>query len=349
MEVLEMTFCDNTVYNLKNDREKKTILDNLKINFNIDFMQNNFIFSNKLNNMLTRNEYLVSCITQGNKYYLYLTKFQNENYTILIDSKLTNNHKYPKILIIQQNFKDYLYNNTLFTGELVKIKNNDWVFVINDLLIYDNKSVTLSIVKKLRILYNILENDYLYDKNIHLFIININKYFNIKNIKYIFDDYIKNLNYITHGLRFTPILTKLPTVDLYFKKHYQYNNTPVKQEVITKSPHYKNTQYTNTTKSPDYNTTKSNIIEYIFEIRKTQYPNIYGLYCIYDNELKKHSIARVDTLECADFITELLLNKECAIVKCIYCEKFTKWIPKAKSISNISNIKSISNISNIKL
>ena len=101
MEVSQIKFCNKTAFNMKNNREKKTILDELNSKFNIDFFKKNFIFSNKLTNLLMTNKFLCTYITQGNRYLLYLTRFHNENYSILIDTNLTNDHIQPKILILQ--------------------------------------------------------------------------------------------------------------------------------------------------------------------------------------------------------------------------------------------------------
>lgn len=58
----------------------------------------------------------------GNMYYLYLTKYNYSNVCFLIDTKIQNDNKYPKIVVIYLGFKDNLFNDTLFLGEMIKDK-----------------------------------------------------------------------------------------------------------------------------------------------------------------------------------------------------------------------------------
>lgn len=305
MEVNEIRFCNKTTYNLKNNKEKKNILDILKKKFNISVTDKNFVFSRKLQNLIRSNKYIMSYITQGNKYFIYLTRFKNENYTLLIDTKIQNNHKLPKILIVQLNFNNELYDNTLFIGQLVLNKSNQWIFLIDDLIVYKNKLETDNIVTRLSKIYDILNNEFRYNKYLNLFKININSFFNLNEITNITDNIIPKLDYNINGFTLYPVQkkpTRLPQIDIL---RYKTSNL---QKVV----HIKQSN----------NISKGN--QNIFELKKSTMPNIYYLSKPNSND---NLIARIDTIERNNFIKKALNSKDKIMVECIYCEKFKKWIP----------------------
>ena len=99
METNDIVFCNGKGNNIINDREKTEILSLINEYININYM-NNYIYSDKLLKNLNKYEYLLSPITIGNNYWLFLTNYKNQNYTFLIDRKIIKGHKYPKILIV---------------------------------------------------------------------------------------------------------------------------------------------------------------------------------------------------------------------------------------------------------
>lgn len=337
MEVSTIDFCNKKAYNLKNNREKKDILDNINKQFSIDLCSKNFVFSNKLQNLLNRNEYFIRCITQGNKYFLYLTKFQNENYTLFIDTKLSEGHKYPKILIINLNFDDSLYDNTLFSGELVKQKNNEWIYFINDLIVLRNAKCTSTFTQRLECLYEIFERQHYQDNILNNCKVEINKYFNIKDRNQIFTSYIPSLNYRINGFQFVPNLHKLPVVDLYFKKDYNNYGSNNNRDTNKISSVKKDT--TDLKKNQPKIENKSKYLT--FQLHKTHYQDIFNLHCYYENELKKHSIARIESLECSEVVNKLIQSKDSCEVYCKYSENFKKWVPVEESTDNICTTKDI--------
>ena len=305
MEVNEIRFCNKTTYNLKNNKEKKNILDVLEKKFNISVTDKNFVFSRKLQNLIKSNKYIMSYITQGNKYYIYLTKFKNENYTLLIDTKVQNDHKLPKILIVQLNFNNDLYDNSLFVGQLILTKSKQWIFLIDDLLVYRNKIETDNIITRLSKIHYILNNQFTSDMYLNLFKIDINSFYNLNEIQNIQHNLIRKLDFNIHGFTLYPVQkkpTKLPQIDIL---RYKTSNFQ-KVETIKKSN----------------NIIKQN--QNIFEMRKSTLPNIYHLS---KPDSTDKLIARIDTIERSDFIKKALGDKDKIIVKCIFCEKFKKWIP----------------------
>ena len=57
------------------------------------------------------------------------------------------------------------------------------------------------------------------------------------------------------------------------------------------------------------------------------------MYCEKEHCLYKYSIARIDTIELAEYMTKLFKNDTHILMDCIYCPKFSKWIPIKKSFN----------------
>ena len=88
--------------------------------------------------------------------------------------------------------------------------------------------------------------------------------------------------------------------------------------------------------------------EFTFKVKKSKFPNIFILYCLKNNIEIKNSIARIDTLECLEFIeTSLKNNKE--YINCVFNLDFNKWIPTSVSHKNkLTNCKEVQNYINSK-
>ena len=76
---------------------------------------------------------------------------------------------------------------------------------------------------------------------------------------------------------------------------------------------------------------------FTFLVKKDlQLPNIYYLYDSKKSRVHKNSIARIDTLECSEFMKKIFENKLECYMECKYNDKFKKWIPE-----NISHNKNL--------
>jgi len=358
MNCSKIKFCNGYAANLSNNREKSDILKNLYINFNLENKNKTYIYSNKHLNTLYKNKHLVTYITQGNNYYLYLLKIKNEPYSILIDKKISTNHKFPKMIIINIRFHESLYTNTVFDGELFRHNDNTWEFIINDILIYNNNYCHNNFYKRLSFLYNILSTKYIYDPNIQLFDISIKKYVCLSNIEELIKKHI--LNYKIIGIHFTAINSNNKNIAFYFNlKNVHKNNDRItfledrnsfnkshKKELLLLNNLKLNKLSKDTYDQNDIllimlsnlNNYYKNIYTYnthivTFSVKKTKLYNIYILYCEKDSCLYNNSIARIDTIELAEYMNKLFKNDTHILMDCIYCPKFSKWIPIKKSFN----------------
>lgn len=337
MEVSQISFCNKIGYNITNDKEKEQILNNYIFKYNIELNSfNMFYYSDKFLKHFRKYNYLLSLESNGNKYYLLLTTIKNEKYSIFIDTKTTKTHAYPKMIIVPFRFNDELYNDTIIEGSLIRDKHKQWVFLLEDLIVYKGQQYNKSITEKYTMLHTILNNEYIEDVDIQVCPIHIKKLFTFDQIKYIFDTYIHSLQYNINGLIFHPANTNSKNIIFYFNlsKHMKHNErTVMNYEKPKQTNIIKPTKPVTTINRPQ--TTSHNIITtskyktfIIKPSKQTDY--IYNLYAINsEGKIKKYSVARIDTIEKKIFIEQNLSScKKHLFVECTYSKEFKKWMPQ---------------------
>uniref|UniRef100_A0A6C0EKV0 mRNA capping enzyme adenylation domain-containing protein n=1 Tax=viral metagenome TaxID=1070528 RepID=A0A6C0EKV0_9ZZZZ len=365
MDLSEIDFCNGVGYNIKNIRSKSSLLESIYKKFNITLKNNYIQYSNRELDKLKKNNYLMSVQTSGQSYFLYLTKIHNKNYSLFIDKKVAKDHTLPKIIVVNYRFNESLYNNTIFNGELVKLFNNKWEFIINDIIVYNDKIYNKHFYEKLTLIHDVLENKYICDSNLEILSLKVKRYFNPDQFNMLINTFINKCNYKITGLLFTP-LNNSPTIMFNFTQQKVYNTTikfltdsnsylesiKYEQKLLEES---NNEILLSDIKDDDQilldlleNINQAPIIinnkSFVFDIKKTDLPNIFILYCNKNNIKIKHSIARIDTLECLYLVMSAFKKNAC--VKCIYSPEYNKWIPI--EISNKKDLDEYSVIQNYK-
>jgi len=293
-------FCDKEIDNVTNNDMKQYILDNLKTKSGLQYTSKyakiyNDNFSKNLNN-----PHLVCLKSIGSPYFLYCTQINDVNYCFLIDKKIKDGYKFPKIFLVHYRFESEIFNGTLFETELLRDNCNKWHLLIGDIYIYrgeklDNKQIT----ERMNIINDIILNKYIDDTFCNICPIKIKRYFDINQIKYITEEFIDKLDYRIRGLYFVPLKTS------YAKILYMFNDDEYKKS------NYKNKTTIN------------------FKIVKTIKPDVYELYL--NNESKssiiKHSYASIPNIKTSLWLKELFDQKEDIIVECKLNKRFNKWTP----------------------
>merc|ERR1712138_279343 len=126
-----------------------------------------YIVNEKTLNNISKNNHYISTRTKGNSYYLFLTNMNSINYCFFIDKKINEGYKLPRIITTKFRFSDELFSGTLFDGEMVK-KRKKWEFLLDDILIYNNKKVELDLTERVNLMNNILINNYVKDEFIDI-------------------------------------------------------------------------------------------------------------------------------------------------------------------------------------
>ena len=180
LKTLDISFCSKNALNLVNSEAKQYIMDALKDNYGIDskYKYANIINKNSLN-YLAKQPHLISIKTGGSNYFLFLTKLNGINTTLFIDRKVKQGYTLPRIISTKYRFKDELFEDTLFDGELVKDTKDNWMFLISNIIVYKGKNINKSdnIVTKYNKIYSILSDEYTSDPMMDVCPIRVKKLF----------------------------------------------------------------------------------------------------------------------------------------------------------------------------
>ena len=272
--------------------------------------------------------------SNGNRYYLYFTLYNDIEIMYYIDKKIHPGYQRPRIIFGRGLFDKMLFKNTLLDGEMVKCKDDTWTFLINDIVCYEGihlKNKTLP--QRLNILYNMLETQYTPDKTIDVCNYKVKTYYNLykESIEEI-QNLTKDLNYTCRGIYIWPY-------DLKYKpKLYNFDDTNI-IEVVRKTKDITEFKTIETNPNKDIVVVKPkcdiNLGENdkILYLTKTNEPDIYN---VYEKEDIKNmlGIALVQTMKDSKLLRTAFKDKNAMTVigfVCTYNEKFKKWHPTAIS------------------
>lgn len=306
-------FCNKKADNVTDNSMKKYILDNLALKtekrYDTRYAK---VYNDQYKNNLN-NPHIVCIKSSGAQYLMFCTQINDVNYCFMIDKKIKEGYEYPKIFIVNFRFSNELFNGTLFEVELIRDKNEDWSILIGDIYTYKGKSMkNIQVHDRINNCIDILENDYISDAFCDICPIRIKRYFNINQLNYIMDDFIKNLPYKIRGLYFVPLKTSYSKM-LYLLKDNDYKK---------------------------YNSNNKSLIS--FRVISTVISDIYELYIYNDNktQLQKHSYASIPNIDTSKWLNELIAKKDKCIVECKYNRSFKKWVPikEGRTIDTITDI-----------
>ena len=321
-----ISFSDRVAFNIKSNDHKDIILDQLNTLCNIKILQRHHhnLDNNNVNFILSN--HLMNLRSNGNRYYLYFTLYNNIETMYFIDKKIHPGYQRPRIIFGRGLFDKKLFKNTLLDGEMVKCKDNKWTFLINDIICYEGIYLNKKMLPdRLKIIYNLLENQYTPDETIDVCTYKVKCYFNmykesIENIMKL----SSNLNYTCRGIYIWPYDIK------YKPKLYNFDESSV-INVVRKTKDITEFKSIEIAKEPSIVeiAKELNNEEKILFIVKTNEPDIYN---VYDNEdvLNKPSIgiALVQTLSDSKLLRNSFRDKN-AITNikfvCVFVEKFKKW------------------------
>jgi hypothetical protein len=204
-----ISFGDRVAWNIKCNKDE--ILDELSTLYNVRIIQKHY-FNIDDNNIkyLAKIPHLISLRSNGNRYYIYFTLYNNVEIIYYIDMKIHTGYEKPRIILGRGLFDKSLFKNTLLDGEMVKTNDNKWIFIINDIIAYEgNKLDDVILPDRLKIIYKILETKYTPDEIIDVCTYKVKNYYHLskKSIDELLQ-FSKELNYTSRGLYFSSFYLK---------------------------------------------------------------------------------------------------------------------------------------------
>ena len=331
-----ISFGDRVAWNIKCNIIKDVILNELLNLFNIRIIQKHY-FNIDDNNIkyLTKLPHLISLRTNGNRYYIYFTLYNDTPIIYYIDMKIHTGYEKPRIILARGLFDKSLFKNTLLDGEMIKTVDNKWIFIINDIIAYEGNKLDNTILpERLKIIYNILNSKYTPDDICDVCSYKVKNYYYLskKSMEEVIE-LSKNLNYTSRGIYFSSYYLKHKPKLLNFNDSMIVSvNKKVKDITIFKAL---NTNDDITIINPaiisSSNITPLNITYTNLWISKTDEPDIYN---IYDNHniltSNKLGIAFIASLQDSIKMRNIFKDKSTTITikfSCNYNEKFKKYQP----------------------
>jgi hypothetical protein len=362
-----ISFSNRIALNIKSNDHKDLILDELSSLYKIKILQRHHHNLDSTNVNYVLSNHLMNLRSNGNRYYLYFTLYNDIEIMYYIDKKIHPGYQRPRIIFGRGLFAKELFKNTLLDGEMVKCNDNTWTFLINDIVCYEGKYLNhKSLPERLSIIYNLLETQHTPDETIDVCNFKVKCYFNMykESIEGL-HELSKKLNYTCRGIYIWPY-------DLKYKpKLYNFDETNV-IDVVRKTKDITEFKEKNTNNakvceveaetdavtssnasvasvvsvasiasvaSVDTNDTKPSSApptegQKLLYFTKTNDPDIYNIYESENIKDKSIGIALVQTLKDSKMLREAFRDKNAmTIIKfiCTYNEKFKKW--HAMSIS----------------
>lgn len=350
MQTSYISFCDKYALNIKSNHIKQSILDRLQT-YDVKIIgKHHDTYSENNMHRLQRVPHLLMVRTNGNPYYLYFTRLNFVNTVLFIDKKVQMGYSLPRIIITRLTINnDDLFNGTLFDGEMIKTVHGKWLFLMSDLIVWNNHGLQdEDYVKRLNRMYAVLEKSFI-PTHMDLFNIQVKRTFECKDVQNLIDDFIPKLPYSIRGIYCKPLYLKFKDIlynfDASLIKNVEKKTFKHISHFIA-SPHTINASSSRAATSftidqtvdltidvddphlvSNYGNQEEN--ERVLHVQKTDTPDLYRLY----NNNEYVGDACIDTLHTSKLMRNALISHSLTVKTKFRCRKSTndnfqnKWIP----------------------
>lgn len=338
-----ISFCDRINGNIKSSDTKMKILAELKEKYGINILQKHWhrLDENSIKH-IQRIPHLACLRSNGNPYYMYFTRYEDVPIIYFIDKKVQSGYQVPRIILCRGTWKEDIFADTLIEGEMVKDFDNQWLFLISDVIGFKGRYlVDESLPLRLEYAFDILKNSYVRNEHIDVCRYEVKKYAHAT--KQGTDGLIelsKKLHYTSRGIYYCPFSYK------YKPKLINFDDSLIKT-VVRKVKDVPDFKESGTIDIPvpeqkveivekqeiDENTEK------VLWLRKTENPDVYDVYTtdhgIVNNT--KIGIASIHTLTTSKMLRGAFKDKTVAIYipyVCKYRENESKWVPMRRYVES---------------
>jgi len=344
-----ISFCNKQTLNIIDDNFKAQVLDTLQKKYYITIKDRSFYVIKKNNiKYMEHNPYILSVKSLGSLYYLFLTTIEDKQYCIYIDKKIKEGHTHPRMLFVNYRFDDSLFADTLLEGELLKNNDDEWLFIITNLHLHKGElQKNKTIVIRINTIYNMLTNFYKKDDHMEICPLYVKRLFSYHEMDTIFEEYIPSLNYKTRGIYFEGFKNQKRDKSnrlqnnndhLYlFPRNVKFEKP--KEKIDITSYRSEKEKQKEIKKAEKVDVSGRKFIN--FMIRKTDKSDIYNLYCLENDEIKKYGIAWIDSLRTSKKIAKNFKQKDSFNIQCVYSKEMEKWRPVNITEDRIDNIDTI--------
>ena len=360
----DISFCDKKCSNVNNNDFKEDFIRMIDEKYDIRVVDKVYSFLNpSILKNVSYHQHLLTPLTNGNPYLLYLTRVDDVNCCFYIDRKLKGGFSFPKIHCVKYQFSDELFNDTIFSGELVRDRQRKWFFLIDNILLYKGeKTNNKNIVNKFEMIYDIFNNYYKENSMIEPCPIQIKRLFPYSQIKNLVNKFIPSLSYYCKGLVFYNLNTKYSNYSMLFPRNKVFH-LPSQDEIMEKIRVQKPSLWLKTQtiskqendgfpsddlvdniksgSSMMENKAKDIVINedvpisennIVFKVIHTNMPDVYNIYIFNEekSDLVKYDHALVPNLKTSKMLRKIFTENKNSIdicMECRYSPSFKKWVP----------------------
>jgi hypothetical protein len=335
-----ISFCDKECYNLNQNTTKDKLIRYIEGKYPIKIIDKQFVIINpRILYNISKHEHIITTLTNGNPYLLFLTVIDDVKWCIFIDRKLKNGYTYPKIHCTQYDFADELFKReTVFNGELVRDVNRHWKFIIGDILVYKGEYLKKkkNFLSRIELLHSILDKEYRKNNDIEICPLQIKRLFQYSQIAELFDNFMPDLSYTCRGLVFNTMNPRFTNYAWILPKEQQIRVRTMNDEeaelgfvvdankTFVKARDVFSANMTATIPDSRYIDKMTTSIK---TLKKSAVPDIYEL--VGDTDLD-NDIAYIPNYKISSMLYNYFKKHEEKInveVNCIYHNYFKRWIP----------------------
>ena len=318
------SFCGKECDNITDNDTKKYILQDMNMKCNVKFSDAYAKLFNPRFSQNLRNPHVVCVKSTGAPYFMYCTKINDIGYTFLIDKKIKEGYDYPKIFVLPYRFNSSIYEGTLLETELIRDKKQHWSLLIGDLYQYCGKSQSkVDIIKRVNIIYSMLNENYTDDAYLDLCPIQVKGYFEYKDIEHLKNVLVPKLSYNVRGYYFVPMNTHHKKI-LFLKDRKLLTSSVSKPMIKTPEKKEKKEVIVNTDRNVS------------FQFVKTLKPDIYDLYVKDGDDKVKVGIPNISNMRVSKLVRNAMKKNELeCFIECSFKE--SKWIPE-KATDNMDTL-----------
>lgn len=348
MMIGEISFCDQIGFNIKTDETKKFILDMIQRKYGLKIITKHFEkYEDRMFENIQKRPHLLCVRSNGNPYFLCLVKLNFVNYCIFIDKKIQQGYSFPRMIISCFKFADELFEDTIFDGEMVKMNDGSWTYLMNDMIVLKGLHLNEhNLVKRINLLYGVIAKCFRPDMN-DICKFGIKQYFKYDEAMNIIEKHIGEVQYSCRGIYFKPLFLKFKDVLINFndelvKKVERTKYKDVKSFVLKEDRDKlcTNAMISETTSQSSENSdvsiksmldvskslnTEALRLQY-FNTRKTNLPDVYELY---DDNMVMIGYPAVPSMQISKILRETFKNKnivDTVVLQYTFSIKRNKWL-----------------------
>ena len=129
-----ISFCGRVAFNIIDTDFKTRTLRDLEERFGCGVVRRHYDrFDPALSPArLTRCPHVVCLRSNGNPYFLFLTRCGRKSLAIFVDKKVQSGYAQPRMIVAPFQMRDSAFDDNVLEGEMVRDATGGWVFLVND-------------------------------------------------------------------------------------------------------------------------------------------------------------------------------------------------------------------------